>query len=78
MYNFDNYSHEYKTRRILDLDTILLFSMKTHLKNRNPALNVLRRHAPVATDAIFSDTPAVDNDVTQQITMFQFKEKAYP
>ena len=78
MYNFDNYSHEYKTRRILDLDKILIFSMKTHLKNRNPALNVPRRHAPVATDTIFSDTPAVDNGVTQQITMFQFKEKAYP
>ena len=26
MYNFDNYSHEYKTRRILDLDKILLDS----------------------------------------------------
>ena len=25
MHNFDNYSHEYKTRRILDLDKILLF-----------------------------------------------------
>ena len=24
MCNFDNYSHEYKTRRILDLDKILL------------------------------------------------------
>ena len=24
MYNFDNYSHKYKTRRILDLDKILL------------------------------------------------------
>ena len=25
MHNCDNYSHEYKTRRILDLDKILLF-----------------------------------------------------
>ena len=36
------------------------FPMKRHLKSRNPALNVPRRHEPVATDTIFSDTPAVD------------------
>ena len=29
MYNFDNYSHEYKTRRILDLDTMLLCPQET-------------------------------------------------
>ena len=29
------------------------FPMKTHLKRRNPALNVPRRHEPVATDTFF-------------------------
>ena len=37
--------------------------MKRHMKSRNPALNVPRRHEPVATDTIFSDTPAVDSGV---------------
>ena len=41
------------------------FPMKKHLKSRNPALNVPRRHEPVATDIIFSDTPAVDSGVKQ-------------
>ncbi len=40
----------------------------THLKNRYkspfPALNVLRRHEPVATDTVFADTPAVDSGAT--------------
>ena len=39
--------------------------MKRHLKSRNPALNVPRRHEPVATDTIFSGTPAVDSGVKQ-------------
>ena len=30
----------------------------------NPALNVHRRNESVATDTVFSDTPAVDNGVT--------------
>ena len=33
--------------------------MKKHLKSRNPALNIPRRHEPIATDTVFSDTPAV-------------------
>ena len=37
--------------------------MKKHLKSRNPALNVPRRHEAVATDTVFSDTPAVDSGV---------------
>ena len=41
------------------------FPMKRHLKSRNPALNVPRRHEPVATDTIFSDTPAVESGVKQ-------------
>ena len=39
--------------------------MKRHLKSRNPALNVPRRHEAVATDTVFSDTPAVDSGVNQ-------------
>ena len=39
--------------------------MKKQLKPRNPALNIPRRHEPVATDTGFSDTSAVDNDVKQ-------------
>ena len=41
------------------------FPMKKHLKSRNPALNIARRHEGVATDTVFSDTPAVDSGVKQ-------------
>ena len=41
------------------------FPTKRHFKSRNPALNVPRRHEPVATDTIFSDTPSVDSGVKQ-------------
>ena len=41
------------------------FPMKKHLKSRDPALNIPRRHEPVATDTVFSDTPAVDSGVKQ-------------
>ena len=41
------------------------FPMKRHLKSRNPALNVPRRHEAIATDTVFSDTPAVDSGVKQ-------------
>ena len=39
--------------------------MKRHLKSRNPALNIPRRHEAVATDTVFSDTPAVEGGVKQ-------------
>ena len=39
--------------------------MKKHLKSRNPALNIPRRHEAVATDTVFSDTPGVDSGVKQ-------------
>ena len=39
--------------------------MKKHLKSRNPPLNIPRRHEAVATDTVFSDTPAVDSGVKQ-------------
>ena len=35
--------------------------MKRHLKSRNPALNVRCRHEAIATDTVYSDTPAVDS-----------------
>ena len=41
------------------------FHMKKHLKSRNPALNIPRTHKAVATDTVFSDTPAVDSGVKQ-------------
>ena len=41
------------------------FPMKKHLKSRNPALNIPRSHEAVATDTVFSDTPAVDSGVKQ-------------
>ena len=41
------------------------FPMKKHLKTWNPALNIPRRHEAVATDTVFSDTPAVDSGVQQ-------------
>ena len=41
------------------------FPMKKHLKSRSPALNIPRRHEAVATDTVFSDTPAVDSGVKQ-------------
>ena len=41
------------------------FPMKKHLKSRSPALNIPRRHEPVATDTVFSGTPAVDSSVKQ-------------
>ena len=39
--------------------------MKKHLKSRNPALNIHRRHETVATDTVFSDIPAVHSGVKQ-------------
>ena len=57
------------------------FPMRKHLKSRNPVLNIPRRHEPVVTDAIFSDTPAVDSGV-QQAQVFvgrdTFIADAYP
>ena len=41
------------------------FPYEMHLKSRNPALNIPRRHGPNATDTIFSDTPSVDSGVKQ-------------
>ena len=44
--------------------SVTTFPMKRHLKCKNPALNVPRRHETVATDTVYSDnTPAVDTGV---------------
>ena len=39
--------------------------IEKHFKSRNPALNIPRRHEPVAIDTVFSDTPAADSGVKQ-------------
>ena len=39
-------------------------TLKQHWRSRFPACNVVRRNEPVATDTVFSDTPAVDSGVT--------------
>ena len=41
------------------------FPYEKHLKSRNPTLNIPRRHEPVATDTVFSDTSAADSGVKQ-------------
>ena len=41
------------------------FPMKKHLKSRNLALNIPRRHKPVATDTVFFHTTAVNSGVKQ-------------
>ena len=40
------------------------YPMRKHFKSRFPALNIPRRSEEVATDTIFSDTPAIDSGVT--------------
>ena len=49
------------------------FPMKKHLKSRNPALTVPRRHEALATDTVCSDTPTVDSGV-KQAQLFVWKE----
>ena len=53
--------------------------MHRHLKSKNPALNVPHRHEPVATDTVYSDTPAVESGV-KQAQLFVGKEltEKYP
>ena len=46
------------------------FLMKKHLTSRNPALNIPRRNEAVATDTVFSDTPAVDSGVENSSSLF--------
>ena len=55
--------------------------MRKHSKSRNPTLNIPRRHEPVATDTVFSDTPAVDNGVKQAqvfVGRYTLLAEAYP
>ena len=55
--------------------------MEKHLKSRNCALNIPRRHEPVATDTVFSDTSTVDSGV-KQVKVFDGRDTlvadAYP
>ena len=39
--------------------------LKKHYKSPFPALNVTRRDEPVATDIVYSNTPAIDNGCKQ-------------
>ena len=47
--------------------------MKKHLKSKNPAFNVPRRHEAVATDTVYSDTSAVDSGA-KEAQLFVGKE----
>ena len=47
--------------------------MKRHLKSWNPALNSPCRNEAVATDTVYSDTPAVHSGV-KQAYLFKGKE----
>ena len=38
--------------------------LKKHFKSRNPVFNIPRQNEPVATDTIFSDTPAINDGST--------------
>ena len=38
--------------------------LKNHFKSRTPVFNIPRRNEPVATDTIFSDTPAINDGST--------------
>ena len=38
--------------------------LKKHFKSRNPVFNIPRQNEPVATDTIFSDTPAINDGTT--------------
>ena len=40
------------------------YPMRKHFKSRFPAFNIPRHSEGVATDTIFSDTPAIDSGVT--------------
>ena len=44
------------------------YPMRKHFESRFPAFNIPRRSEEVATDTIFSDTPAIDSGVTMAQT----------
>ena len=53
--------------------SVATYPMTRHLKSRNPALNLTRRHEAVATDTVYSDTSAIDSGV-KQAQLFVGKE----
>ena len=64
--NFDTVQKTMEHSTLWGVSIPNTFPMKKHLKSMNPALNIPRRHEPVATDTVFSDTPAVDSGVKQE------------
>jgi hypothetical protein len=50
-----------------------LKNLKDFFKSMYPALNVQRRNEPVATDTVYSDTPAIDNGSTSAQLYFGTK-----
>ena len=51
-------------------------SLKKHFKSRNPVFNIPRQNEPVATDTIFSDTPAI-NDGSTMAQIFVGRDTLY-
>ena len=45
--------------------------LRKHFKSRNPVFNIPRRNEPVATDTIFSDTPAINGGSTMAHSLLQ-------
>ena len=45
--------------------------LKKHFKSRNPVFNIPRRNEPVATDTIFSDTPAINDGSTMANSLLE-------
>ena len=57
------------------------FPMRKHLKSRYQALNIPRRNEQVATDTVFSDTPAVESGIKRAevfVGMDALVADAYP
>ena len=57
----DIIKHTFKNTTQYARSIHLYDNMRKHYKSRFPALNVTRRNESVATDTIFSDTPAIDS-----------------
>ena len=45
--------------------------LKKHFKSRNPVFNIPRRNEDVATDTIFSDTPAINDGSTMPNSLLE-------
>ena len=58
--NHDNVQQTIEQSTHWGVSILNTFPMRKHLKSRNPALSIPRRHEPVTTDTDFSDTTALD------------------